>query len=51
MKEKEITEKAVKELASQGKRAWVAIKRTGFAQQDIWGLFDMVYWQYDKVID
>lgn len=46
MKEIEITKAAQKELDKEGKIWWIAYKRTGFAQQDIFGIFDIVYLQH-----
>jgi len=48
MKENEIIKLALKKLEKQGKIPWVSYKRTGFAQQDIFGIFDIVYLQNDK---
>jgi hypothetical protein len=46
MKEKDILKLAEVELRKEGKIPWIAYKRTFFAQQDIFGIFDIVYFQH-----
>jgi hypothetical protein len=47
MRENDILKLAILELDMQGKLWWIAYKRTGFAQQDIFGIFDIIYLQHD----
>lgn len=48
MKEKDITKVAVKELERSGAVVWVAVKRKYFAQQDIFGVFDLIYLKNER---
>ncbi len=47
MREKDILKLAEQELRLAHKIPWIAVKRTGFAQQDIFGIFDIVYLEHD----